>query len=48
MNSADNPNPEVYSAKASLLTDEELAKRRQEERDVAVEDPIDVLEGTGV
>ncbi len=48
MNAVDNPNPEVFSAKQTLLTEEELARRRQEERDASVSDPIDALEGTPV
>ena len=42
---ADNPNPEVFSTKIDLLTDEELAARRKAELDDDITDPIDTLEG---
>lgn len=45
MSAIDNPNPEVYSAKIDLLSEEEMAKRHRQELDKEEEDPIDELEG---
>jgi len=44
MSAIDNPNPEVYSAKIDLLSEEELAKRQRQEHDNEVADDIDELE----
>lgn len=45
MSAIDNPNPEVYSAKVDLLTEEEMVRRTRAENDEKVDDPIDELEG---
>lgn len=45
MSAIDNPNPEIFSPKSDLLTEEEVAKRRRQELASDLEDDIDELEG---
>ena len=45
MSAIDNPNPEVYSAKIDLLSEEEMVKRQRQELDNEEIDAIDELEG---
>ena len=45
MSAIDNPNPEVYSTKIDLLSEEEMLKRQRQELENGETDAIDELEG---